>query len=312
MKGARVLTLLLASLPGVTAAAQPVRPPPGDLSPPAAAIWPFPAPDPRSWWDDKRPPPAEAADPLGGRRLRPRERLPAPDNGLDPSAYRLWGLQPLQWQALRGDEAILELWIRPADSVRQTVVRITLRGDGRNFVQARAGLACCEAGIGRRVGFDAELASPAAQTVRAAARAPLWTSPRDVRVAERDAADAVCVDGTAYDLTLATRGRVMTLHRACDPAEVGEAADVLEAVLGAALGHEPRIDVLFPKGADFAAARSAYQALLATGGRLKANPDARPSIGPSPLTPPAAAAPSPPGCGGGRSSARSGTGSRTG
>jgi hypothetical protein len=26
----------------------------------------------------------------------------------------------------------------------------------------------------------------------------------------------------------------VTLHRACDPAEVGEAADVLEAVLGAA------------------------------------------------------------------------------
>ena len=32
-----------------------------------------------------------------------------------------------------------------------------------------------------------------------------------------------------------TAGRSVTLRRACDPAEIGEAAAVLEAVLGAAL-----------------------------------------------------------------------------
>ena len=47
---------------------------------------------------------------------------------------------------------MLEVWVRPALSVRQSVVRITVRRDGKAFVQARAGLAGCEAGIARRMG----------------------------------------------------------------------------------------------------------------------------------------------------------------
>lgn len=250
------------------------RAPPPDLPPAEAAVWPFPAPDPRTWWDDKRPKAAEAADPLGGRRVRRGERLPNPDNGIDASTYRLWGLMPLQWQLVRGDEVILELWTRPSSSVRQTVTRIVLRGSDA-FVQARAGLACCEAGIGRRVGFDEQLPAGSAERFRALARLPLWRSPRDVRVSEAGAADALCVEGTGYDLTLVTPGRVVTLHRACDPAEVGEAGEVLEAMLTAAMGHDARFDVVFPKGVSFAAARRAYQALLADGGRLRPNPDAR-------------------------------------
>lgn len=240
-----------------------------------AQAWPFPSPEPKSWWDDKRPKASEAADPLGGRRMRRGESLVATDNGVAPSTYRLWGLMPLQWQLLRGDEMVLELWTRPANSVRQSVVRITVRGDGDAFVQGRAGLACCEAGIGRRMGFDAELPAGSAQRFLGLRNLPLWTSPRDVRVVEPDAADALCLEGTSYDLTLATPGRAITLHRACDPAEVGEAADVLEAVLGAALGHDGRFDVIFPGGASFANARGAYRELVAGGGRLKVNPDAR-------------------------------------
>jgi len=248
-------------------------PPPG--TPPAEAeIWPFPAPDPKSWWEDKRPKPDEAADPLGGRRIRRGERLVEPDNGVDASTYRLWGLMPLQWQLLRGDEMILEVWTRPSTSVRQTVTRIVVRG-GEAFVQGRAGQACCEADIGRRVGFDAELPPGSAARLLALRSLPLWASPRDVQVSEAGSADAVCVDGSAYDITLALPGRAVTLHRACDPAEVGEAADVLEAVLGAALSHDGRFDVAVPGGANFASARSAYRDLIAGGGRLKANPDAR-------------------------------------
>jgi hypothetical protein len=237
--------------------------------------WPYPAPEPKSWWDDKRLRVPEEADPLGGRRIRSAEQLVKPDNGVDASTYRLWGLMPLQWQLVRGDEMILELWTRPSNSVRQTVTRVTVRSDGDVFVQARAGLACCEAGIGRRMGFDRKLPAGSAARFQALKALPLWRSPRDVRVAESGAAEALCLEGTSYDLTLVTPGRSTTLHRACDPAEVGEAADVLEPVLGAAMGHDPRFDVLFRGGANFASARGAYLDLLAANGRLKQNPDAR-------------------------------------
>lgn len=286
-------------------------PPPG-LTPYEAAVWPFPPPDPKGWWDDKRPKPDEAADPLGGRRLKRGERLPAPDNGVSPAIYRLWGLMPLQWQALRGDETIFELWTRPSDSVRQSVVRITLRGDGDAFVQARAGLACCDAGIGRRMGFDAKLPADAGPRFKALRDLPLWSSPRDVRVVEPDSADALCVQGSAYDLTLATRTRVTTLRRACDPAEVGEVAEVLAAVVRAALGHDPRFDLLFPGDTSFAGPREAYRDLLARGGRLKANPDARRTVAgdePAPQLEPEPPAPTPAPPAAPRPSAPSGPGS---
>jgi len=65
---------------------------------------------------------------------------------------------------------------------------------------------------------------------------------------------------------------VCSVRRACDSAEIGQAADVLSAVFAAALGHEPRIDVLFPRGADFSSARHEYETLIAGGGSLKATP----------------------------------------
>jgi len=289
---------LIVPIPGKKAKPTVIGPPP-DATPYEAEMWPFPPPDPKSWWDDKRPKAPEAADPLAGRRLRRGEQLISTDNGVTPPTYRLWGLMPLQWQVLRGDEMVLELWTRPANSVRQSVTRITVRGDGDAFVQGRAGLACCEAVIGRRMGFDVELPPGSAARFLGLRDLPLWRSPRDVRVVEPDAADALCLEGTSYDLTLATPGRAVTLHRACDPAEVGEAAEVLEAVLGSALGHDPRFDVIFPGGANFANARGAYRELTAGGGRLKVNPDARrlpPGSEPAPgpeaeATPPAPSAP---------------------
>ena len=294
--------------------AGPVRPPPPDLPPAEAEIWPFPPPDPKAWWDDKRPAPSEAADPLGGRRLAGGARLIPIESGVDPSTYRLWGLTPLQWQILRGDEMILEAWVRPARSVRQSVIRVVVRRDGKAFVEARAGLACCEAGIARRIGFDAELAPGEAQAFLALRALPLWSSPRDVRVSQGpDLAEDVCVDGTDYDLTLVVPGHSRSLRRSCDSAAIGEAADVLEPMLRAALGHDPRFDVIFPGGASFAAAREAHRDLLAHGGSLKPDPHGRaqpPGVAVAPdepvATPPAAApgSPSPPGSGGVRRSGR--------
>ncbi|WP_372784849.1 hypothetical protein [Phenylobacterium sp.] len=251
------------------------RPPPG-ASPAEAEIWPFPPPDPKAWWDDKRPVAPEAADPLGGRRMAGGAHAIPVDSGVDPSTYRLWGLSPLQWQLPRGDEMVLEVWVRPARSVRQSVVRIIVRRDGKAFVQARAGLACCEAGIARRMGFDAELPPGQAQAFQALKGLPLWSAPRDVRVSQGpDLAEDVCVDGTDYDLTLMVPGRARSLRRSCDTAAIGEAADVLEPVLRAALGHDGRFDVIFPGGASFAGARDAYRDLTAHGGSLKPDPHAR-------------------------------------
>ena len=88
--------------------------------------------------------------------------------------------------------------------------------------------------------------------------------------------DAVCVDGTAYDLTLLVPGRSRSIRRSCDNAEIGQAADILEPVLRAALGHDPRFDVIYPGGADFSGPRNAYAGLVRDGGSLKADPNARP------------------------------------
>lgn len=284
-----LLTLALVAAAGA-AAAQPVKLPPKGLPSAEAEIWPFPAPDPKSWWDDKRPLPPEAADPLGSRRLGARERPIPVDSGVDPSTYRLWGLPPLQWQLLRGDEMILEVWVRPARTVRQSVIRLTVRHDGKAFVQARAGFACCEAEIARRMGFDAELPVGHGPALLALRADPVWAAARDVRVSEGpDISEGVCVDGTAYDLTLMVPGRARSVRRACDNAAIGQAAAPLEAALAAALGHDRRFDVIFPAGADFAAAHSAYLDLIAHGGTLKPAPkgrqqppgvEAAPDIGP--------------------------------
>jgi hypothetical protein len=161
--------------------------------------------------------------------------------------------------------------------VRQSVIRITVRRDGKTFVQARAGFACCEPGIARRMGFDAELPAGRAPALLALRADPLWSAARDVRVSEGpDIAEEVCVDGTAYDLTLMIPGRARSLRRACDSAAIGQAAAPLEAALAAALGHDPRFDVIFPSGADFAPATKAYADLVTHGGMLKPDPKARP------------------------------------
>jgi len=273
-----------AQLLGRPKAAQPGAPP---GTPPAEAeIWPFPPPDPQSWWDDKWPAEDEAADPLGGRRLPRGQRLPVIEGASDPSTYRLWGLMPLQWQLLRGDEMILEVWVRPSRNVRQSIVRIVVRDDGRAFVQARAGYACCEAGIGRRIGFDAELPANSAQSFQALKTLPLWSSPREVQsVRNASTTDVVCISGVGYDLTLVTARGSRTLHRACDDIAIGQAADVLEPVLRAALGREPRFDILFRNRIDFSLERQAYQEFAAGGGVLKAAPTSRtppPGLEPAP------------------------------
>lgn len=252
--------------------------------------WPWPPPDPKSWWDDKWPKVPEAADPLAGRRLGRSDRPTPVDNGYDPLLYRLWGLQPLQNQVVRGGEMILEVAVRPSTSVRQSLIRITVRRDGEVFVQGRAGLGCCEAEIGRFVRFDVKGPAGSAGRFQALRDLPLWDAPRDVRVSEGGgASDAVCIDGTAYGLTLLVPGRSRSLRRACDSAEVGQAAQVLEAVFAAALGHDPRFDVIFPGGADFSEARLAYEELIAQGGTLRPAPNSRPQA--ADVAPPAEEAP---------------------
>jgi hypothetical protein len=264
----------------------PVAPPPANLPPAEAEIWPYPPPDPKAWWTDKWPTAGEAADPLGGRRIPRGQRLAPIDNGVEPSTYRLWGLMPLQWQVIQPGEMILEVWVRPATSVRQSVARVIVRRDGRAFVQGRAGLACCEAQITRRIGFDAELPAGAAERFLALRNHPMWAAPRLVLVKETGAAEGVCVNGVGYDLTLLVPGRSRTLHRACDDAAVGQVADALEPALRAALGHEPRFDVLFPGGIDYGLDRQAYRELLAQGGSLRPDPAGRaqpPGAEPAPV-----------------------------
>jgi hypothetical protein len=282
----RIVLIALLTAAASPVHAQPVHAPPKTLPAAEAEIWPFPPPDPKAWWADKRPEAPESADPLGGRRPGARERSIPTDSGVDPSTYRLWGLKPLQWQLVRGDEMIVEVWLRPSLSVRQSVVRVTLRRDGKAFVQARAGLACCEAGIARRMGFDAELPAGQAQVFALLKANPMWETPREVRVSEgANIVEDICVDGIAYDLTLVAAGRARSIRRACDTAAIGQAADALEPVLRAALGHDPRFDVIFPRGVDFTAERAAYRDLIAHGGVLKPDRQTRPQppgVGPTP------------------------------
>lgn len=239
-------------------------------SPPPVSPETLPPPDPALWWTEPWPKAPEAADPLGGRRAGRAER-PAPvDNGVDPLLYRLWNLPPLQTQLVRRGEMVLEIWARPSRGVRQAVIRVTLRADGEAFVQGRAGLGCCEPRIARLVAFDEPLPTDRTAAFRALADHPMWSQPRLTEVEEGDgSASALCVDGVAWDLTLVTPGRSRTLHRACLDEEIGSAADALAPAVAAALGQDPRFDLVFPGGADFAAQKAAYAALLARGGRLR-------------------------------------------
>src|SRR5262249_37588872 len=98
------------------------------------------------------------------------------------------------------------------------------------------------------------------------------------------------------------------------------AADALELLLGAAMGRDPRFDVIYPGGASFASERDAYRELIAGGGSLKAAPRSRaqpPGLSPAageggPRPPPAASAPpARPGASGARWGGSRRTGSRT-
>ena len=191
-------------------------------------------------------------------------------NGVDASLYRLWGLPPLQTQVVRRGEAVFETWYRPTNSARQAVVRVTLRNDGRTFVQARAGRGCCAPEIARRVDIDLELPGEAREAFRRLKDDPLWRQPRHVVVTEGgDVVTSVCVDGASYDLSLVDDRRAVHLRRSCDPAEIGSIAPAARAMIGAALGRDARFDVLFAKEA-FDQYQQAYQQLTAAGGSLAA------------------------------------------
>lgn len=235
-----------------------------------------PPPTPEEYWEGKEPDLEDRQDPLGDRRAT-RGEIAAPrriDNGVDPLMYRLWGLPPLQNQLVRTGDAVLEAWVRPSGSVRQAIIRITVRRDGRSFVQARAGLACCRPEIIKRVGIDEEMLPGAGAAFEVLATDALWNQPTEVRPQERGsgAVDSLCAGGVAYDLTLVTATRAYHLRRNCDPVEVGSIAPVLGPMVAAVLGKNGYIDYLFPKGADFGADAQAYQAFVASGGRLTPRP----------------------------------------
>ncbi|MBU4435033.1 MAG: hypothetical protein KKC14_11525 [Alphaproteobacteria bacterium] len=256
------------------AAAPPLTP---DLSPPT--------PDPAAWWSPDALKPSPEVDPLYGRRLGRHEQPIPIANGVDPLLYRLWGLQPLQNQLVRRGEMILEVWARPARGVRQAVIRVTMRRDGRAFVQARAGLGCCAPEIERRVDINAELAADQVPPLKALGGKALWGAPRDVTVDYGDGSvSPVCLDGVAWDVTLLVAGQARHLRRACDDAEVGSIAEALAPALGAAIGRDARFDAVFQHGADVSRQQDAYDQLIASGGRLKpaANARAQPPAVPLP------------------------------
>jgi hypothetical protein len=255
-------------------------------APLAASQGPPVPPDPVVWWSPEIPKPPPEQDPFQGRRLRKGEQLVPIDNGVDPLLYRLWGLQPLQSQLIKRGELVLEVWARPALGVRQAVVRVTVRRDGRAFVQARAGLGCCTPQIARRVDIDAELAPEQIGPLKALVGDPLWSQPRSVVVDYGGGAVApVCLDGISWDVTLLVPGQARHLRRACDDAEVGSIAPALAAALSAASGRDARFDAVFARGGDFSRQQQAYAALIASGGRLKAGTNDRPQP-PAVPTPP--------------------------
>ena len=244
---------------------------------PVVPAAPAPPPDPAVWWSTEIPRPSSETDPLAGRRLGRKEQPVPIDNGVDPLLYRLWGLQPLQTQLVRGGELVLEAWARPARGVRQAVVRVTVRRDGRAFVQARAGLGGGTPALGRRVDINVELTDDRIAPLKALVGDVVWSQPRSVIVDYGGGAvEGVCVDGVSWDVTLLVPGQARHLRRACDDAEVGSIAGVLAAVVGAAAGRDPLFDAVLPRGGDFSRQAKAYADLKAKGGQLKAGTSSRP------------------------------------
>lgn len=263
---AQLVPAALAALAFATSvhAQQPVVYPPDPLG--AAQAVAEPTPDPKAWWSapEQR---NELADPLGARRApKGSVVIPAP---VDASVYRLWGLMPLQTQVLRRDETVYEVWVRPVDASKQAVVRITMRTDGRAFLQARAGRGCCAAGISRLVSFDRELEPAARNQLRSLRSDKVWSQPQHVLVQEEGAVAGVCVEGTAYDLLRVEARRTVHLRRSCDPAEVGSIAAALRTVLSPSQGIDPRFDAAFKNGVSFEKDAAEFAGLLARGGKLR-------------------------------------------
>ena len=247
----------------------------------------LPPPDPNAWWTDDWPAKPDAADPLK-RRIRRGERPPGLSlTAVPPLLYRLWKLPPLQDQLVRRGEAVVEMWARPAETVRQAVVRVTLRGDGRAFVQGRAGFGCCEPEVSRLVAFNEELSPDRAAAVRAILTDPLWNQPGWAAVFEEGQnIDTVCVNGTSYDVNLVLPTGARSLHRACSGEQIGSIAPVLTALLSAALGYDTRFDVVFPRGVTrYQDDLRAYQSLIERGGTIQPAPNNRDQA-PLVLTPP--------------------------
>lgn len=238
-------------------------------SSPVAAQPPAPAPDPLAWWTGTARI-GESRDPLGDRRSGGDDPAVTVDNGVQPLLYRLWGLPPLHTMVLREGEVVIEVWARLPEDSRQAIVRITLRRDGDVFLQARAGLGCCLPEIGRRVDIDQKLEQADRELLRRLARDTVWDQPRNVQIERPDDIEPLCGGGVDYDLTLLDYHRSRHLRRACNDEAIGQVADVLQAVLALGMGRDGRFDVLFRGRTDFAAKRTAYQALLAQGGKLSA------------------------------------------
>jgi hypothetical protein len=271
----RFLAVLVAValLPGPASAQLFRRKPPEPA--PVVEIAP-PPPTPKEYWESRYPDPTDAEDPLGERRAT-RQELAASrtiDNGVDPLLYRLWGLPPLQTQLVREGEAILETWVRPSGGVRQAIIRITLRRDGRTFLQVRAGLACCKPEIVKRITIDEELPAGAGEAFAQLARLEVWNQPREIRMRDPDVGvvEGVCVNGVAYDVTLVTATRDEHLRRSCDPVEVGSIASVVQPTVAAVWGRNPYVDYLFPRGADFSSDLAAYRSFSERGGKIEARP----------------------------------------
>lgn len=237
-------------------------------------------PDAAAWWSPEVPRPPAVLDPLGGRRWARDERPIPINNGVDPLLYRLWGLPPLQSQIVREGEQVIEAWARPSGDVRQAVIRITVRRDGRAFVQARAGLGCCTPEIGRRVDINADLPPSALPAIKALALSPAWSQPQSVTVDYGGGAvSAVCVSGVSWDVTVLVASVARHLRRACDDSEIGSIAPELATIVGAALGHDARFDAAVPKRSDLARQAAAYEMLLKSGGRLVESNRSQPLAG---------------------------------
>lgn len=268
-------------LPG--AAAAQAAPPPQALDPAAQA----PAYDPATWWTGTERRPDERFDPLGNRRWRRDDRVLDTQRAPEAGLYRLWGLVPLQTQAVRRGDLILEVWVRPTADRPSMVVRVTVRDDGNVFAQARAGYACCRPDIQRRVDVDLRLPRAVRDSLTALRRDALWSQPEHVLVRESaDSVASLCVQGTSYDLYMAVEGRAIHRRRSCDDAEVGSAGAVLEALFGAVRGQDPRIDAAMPRNGNFQRERAYWAEFSRNGGVLAPDTNA-PADPPPPEAQPA-------------------------